>query len=620
MRPYQEEYLKLLKSVSESAGPDAGSMDPEKFIAAARDTVAENRRAVERGTRLLREELFPLLDDILSATDEELSDLMEFSGKLMNIRAQSDVWLHYRINLALMDYARHKNDRDMLIRELYLVAMSLYNMENMLSPNNIRLYSARMRMYFTEAASYFETEYDSITDPETKGYIHRSMGNIALSYEGTDPVRAKLKLEAVTRSIRILSDPDVRAKTPELPWDQYLYKSHQERTTLLAFLRNGQAGPDTYAKVLESAQIVEERQLKAARERGEPLQPRWQYAYLAAMYHSGSISIHELLDGIYALSRSRPESDLSDQGVFAFVSVPAVYMEYSKFMPGGKLPEGGELRIRRMTDRMLSWLIRAPAGEGNEYLMFCVRQVLYAYREVEGGIPFSELLLDVFAARHPVSYVRMWIASRVSGRLTAWVAERRPNELVGVCGTADSEEVKARKDELVEFATKAGQFYDAGMVHFFHLENSACRGLFEEEEDLMRLHAYFGYRLLNAHRSTAAYAEVARGHHRFYNDRGGYPVDFDLSSTRLRPMIGIVTAADELASSVEETASRYRPVRTFDKVTEELISGAGNKYAPFIRELLNDADSREELRLAIDDLRREAFLDMYRRREEMAKF
>ena len=619
MRAYQEEYLRLLKSVSENVGPDAGKMTPEEFVDASRKLVLQTRQAVERGTALLRQELFPLLDNILSATDEELSDLLEFAGKLMNNQAQSDVWLHYRIHLALMDYARHRNLQDMLIRELYFVGMSLYNMESMLKPGPIRLYSARMRMCFSEAASYFETEYYDTADSETRGDIHRSMGNIALGYDGTQPEIAKRKLEALTRSIRLLSDPDIRAKTPELPWDLYLYKSHQECTTMLNYLRSGHAGPDAFAKVLESAQTVQERQLRAARERGEPLQPRWQYAYLAAMYHSGSMTIEELLDGIYALTRSVPMDDLGGKGAFAYLSAPAYYMEYLKFMPGGKMPTGGELRIRRMTDRMLSWLIRAPSDENNEQLLFFAKQFLYAYREVEGGVSFFELLQDVFAARYPVGYVRMWITGKIAGRLAGWAVDDCPGELAGVCGTRDADGVRERREELLDFAMTAGRLYDTGMVHFFHLENSACRGLFEEEEELIRLHAHCGYELLGAHESTAAYADVAKGHHRYYNDKGGYPVDFDLSSTKVRPVIGIVAAADVLASTVEETASRYRPVREFDAAVEELIAGAGRKYAPFMAALLKKPGRREELKTAVEKLRSEAYLDMYRRRAAMAE-
>ena len=273
MEKYQEEYLELLKRAAKSTCPPAEEHSPDSFLEALSEANAASIEEIKRGTEILRENLFPLLDNILSASDEELESLNEFAGKLMSGVEQKDVGLHYRIHLALLSYARHSGLKEMLIRELYQTAMALYNLETMLSPNALRLFTVRMRVYFSEAASYFDSgDYDGITDAETRGYIHRSMGNIALSYDTSDPESAKEKLAAVTRSINILSDPDVRAKTPSLPWDVYLYKSHQERTSLLSFLRTGHANPDAFAQVLESAQIVQEHQLKQMRERGEMLQ------------------------------------------------------------------------------------------------------------------------------------------------------------------------------------------------------------------------------------------------------------------------------------------------------------------------------------------------------------
>ena len=154
VRSYQEEYLDLLRSVTEGAGPRVDEMDQEEFVRAVREANRAADRAVERGTRLLREGLFPVLDDILDASDEEVASLEEFAGRLTSGLEQRDIGLNYRIHLALVSYARHKGLRDMLIRELYLMGMSLFNLENMLSPNAVRLYSTRMRMCFAESASY----------------------------------------------------------------------------------------------------------------------------------------------------------------------------------------------------------------------------------------------------------------------------------------------------------------------------------------------------------------------------------------------------------------------------------------------------------------------------------
>lgn len=613
MREYQEEYLALLSRVGEKKEPSTDGLSPAEFEAKVRETNRASREAVRQGTELLRKNLFPVLDDILSSDKQEIDDLYEFAGKLMSGQRQLDVVLSYRIHQALASYARHRHLRDMLIRQLYLVGMSLYNMESMLTPVNVRVFSGRIRMCFFESASYFETEYDNIEDPETRGYIHRSMGNIALSYGNKPPESAERKLELIDRSLHVLTDPDVRKKTPSLPWDLYVYKSHQERTTLLSYLRSGRAGPKAFAQVLESAQIVQERQLKAARERQEPLQPRWQYAYMAAKYHSGAMLLPELLDGIYALSAASESDDYSANGMFAYLSAPALYMEYSKEIPQDKLTDRMLRQIERMTSRMLPWLVHAPVGAEDDQLLFYIRQVLYAYREIPTGTPFFEVAQDVLASRHPLSYMRMWIASRTLRELCGWAIDDCPSELVGALGTKSVEDVVFRRSELLDFAARAGRLYNMGMVHFFHMESFACRGQFEEEETLLRLHADFGAEMLSAHASTCQYADIARGHHRNFDERGGYPTDFSPRSSPLRGIIYLTAAADMIASATEETASRFGDVKSADEVFAELEEGAGTRYAPFVAGLLRCEERRKYIRGNLESWKQEACLHMYRR-------
>lgn len=618
MKQYQQEYLELLNSVYNITLPSAEDLDPESFIEAVSRAHAESSEAVRCGTALLRENLFPVLDDILSASEDEISSLYEFAGELMSGVDQKDVGLHYSIHLALLSYARHRGLRDMTVRELYLTGMSLYNLETMLSPNAVRLFTTRMRMYFTESASYFDTpEYGGITDPETRGYIHRSLGNIALSYDTSDPESAKAKLAAVTRSINILSDPDVRAKTPSLPWDTYLYKSHQERTSLLSFLRTGHAGPEAFAQVLESAQTVQSRQLRSARERGEMLQPRWQYAYMAARYHCGALILEEYLDALYSMSFSCKDDDFGTQSMFTHLSVPAIYIEYSKQLRGGSYANKVPLAVLSMIKRMMPWLVNAPNGESNEQMMFYIRQFLYTYTEYPGGMPFFEILQDVFAARNPVNYARMWVAGQTAKQLMRWAIEDCPQMLIGLIGCDSTGEVLRRSEELCEFAEKAGRLYDTGMVHFINLEASACRGLFQEEEEIIRLHAHCGAQLLGSHESTKLFADVARGHHCRYDGLGGYPLDFSPSESEVSAMIYLAAVTDAVVSSENEMSSRFHPQRSFEQACEDIEAESGREYAPFAAGLLKSENRRKTLAEELSRWKKEAYLDMYRRRAEI---
>ena len=619
MKPYQEEYIALLSTAAGIRSTCADTGDPDAFLASSHEANRSARDASAHGTRILREHLFPMLDDIMNISDEDADSLYEFAGKLMSGVEQKDVGLHYRIHSALLFRARRRGDRDALIRELYLVGMSLYNLETMLSPNPLRLYTTRMRMCFAEAASHFETDYDEITDPDTRGYIHRSMGNIALSYDTADVESAKERLAVTTRSIRILSDPDIRAKTPSLPWDTYLYKSHQERTTLLSFLRSGTATPEAFAQVLESAQIVEERQQKAFAERGGDPQPRWQYAYMAARYHCGAMLLPEFLEGLYSISFACGEDDYGPQSMFTHISAPALYMEYMKHLKNDRDIEKFSERIEPMTRRMCSWLAGAPSNESNEQLMFYIRQFVYTYRETEGGMTFFDLLCYIFASRHPAVYARMWITGRICMQLAEWILDDTPYELSELLGCTDADETVRRRCEITDFVLRAGMLHDAGMIHFINLDSTACRELFEEEAALIRLHTVCGHQLLRVHTSTKKYADIAFAHHMRYDGKNTLKDGTPLSSSPIRAAVWIVSAADVLAAAADETFSRYSPIIPFDEACDRIIAGSGRRYAPFVADVLRPKERRETLRRMLESWERDAFLDIYDRRESMPR-
>ncbi len=614
MRRYQEEYLALLGEFTDEPFPKESFTDLESFISYGVGAVREKRELVYKGTELLRTGLFPVLDNILSASPEEIKELEDFAGMAMSGPKRRDVGLNLRIHMALLSYARHRGDKAMLIKELYNVGMALHNIENMLQPTRIRLYRVRIRMCFSEAASYYESDFYDKADAETRGYIHRSMGNIVLTYDGSTTENALTKLRLSGRSIKILSDPDVRAKTPELPWDVYLYKSHQERTTLLSFLRSGRAGPDAFAQVLESAQTVQERQLQAARESGEPLQPRWQYAYMAAKYHCGAMLLSDLLDGLYALTTARGPMEYDSSGMFCHVSAPAYYMEYSKKTTDPRLEQITSVRVRRMTERMISWLRGAPRGSGDDQLTLYLLQFLYAYREMEGAMSFYELVQTVIACRNPTGFLRMYNSGSIARLITKWAVEDCPEKLVGLPGIMRPSDAIWNRDMLMDLAFRAGRVYDVGMLHFVKLEIGAPRGLFEEEEDILSLHTQCGASMLSLFASTRDCVDVANGHHLSYDEKSGFPLGFSAKQSSMRAMIYIVSASDALACTEEETAGRYRPGTSLEKAVEEIIRGAGTKYAPFIGELLEKPGRVEELRRGVAAFKREGFLEMYRRR------
>lgn len=606
MRPYQEEYLALQTRAFETA-PSLWTEGPQGFRARQRDAALKLREIRQKGTALLRERLFPALDAIHTATADELADLEAFAAALTDLRGSPDAALSYRIHLALLSYARHWKKRDMTIRELYQTGMDLYRLQNFIGSNQWP-YGVETRLYFAQCAAFFETDYEDITDPETRGFIHRAMSNIAISIDSSHPAGAARKLAAIDRSLRLLNDPDIRAMTPSLPWDLYVYKSHQERTTLLSFLRSGQADADAFAQVLESAQLIEQRQQRQAAERGEALHPRWRYAYLAARYHCGALSLQELLEGLYALSAACDEEDYSDRSVFCHVSAPAYYVNYARDLRDPRLQARAADRQDIMTRRMFRWVSHFPPEAADRGLSFSLLQFLTAYRERPGCMGYARLVENIFAVCQPARYVRSRLVERIARVLYLWAVEDCPEQLHGL---------PVSPWEAAEFTAQAGFLCDLGMLFFAAVDGPLCRGIFPEEEELLRLHSVYGAGLLADRASTALFADVARGHHCRCDGRGGYPRDFSPEDSPVRPVIWLVAVADALAGADGDMDTRYFPAVPFDRAVEEILAQSGGRYAPFAAALLRAPERREQLRNDLRVWREEAYADLFTRRSRL---
>ena len=229
MKEYQLSYIENLKQVillSDTAS-DLG-LDAEHFLHARQEKRGRIRVLVEENTVLLRKHLFPLLDDITTASAEDIAALEEFANALMP--NNQDVPLAYAIHNALIVYARHYRLRDMLIRELYNTAMTLFHLNSLIEVTDPHRYRWKMQMLFGEAAAYIKN-YDEIEDPEIRGYIHRSMGNLALGYNTGTLENGEKKMQILRRSLQILTDPVYQQKTPSLPAPRSPARSWNPRST-----------------------------------------------------------------------------------------------------------------------------------------------------------------------------------------------------------------------------------------------------------------------------------------------------------------------------------------------------------------------------------------------------
>lgn len=604
MRQYQEQYIENTRRVKELLGDHMQEVPAEKLYERKLEEHLEIRQRREESMHILRKQLIPLLDDILNADPEEISALGEFADALM--KGQLDTGLQYQVCSALIAYARMKGDRDLLIKELYMAGMAAFNFQKIPGQAVADRFRWKLSMLFGEAAGFIRY-YDEIESTETRGYIHRSMANMALAYVGTDPKVCIKKMDVIRRSMQILNDPVYHKKTPELPWDLFLYKSHQERTSLLSFLRSEEATVQDIREVMESAQFVYDRQVKNAREKGISLEPQWVYAYYAASYHGGIHTLEEFLQNLETVYTSVSITDYSQQGMYGNVFIPAVYtvyMEKDEQMRRKKKPV-----ILTMYRRLVQYVRQVPGSRLNDALFFYIRCSLDTYIEYPGEYSFRDFLEEMVACRQPETYVHSLMTAKIAQIIFQRTMEREPERLLGAKGCETVEELFIRLEELDRFLYDCCILHDIGKMKLLDVYEVRHREWIAEEEELHHQHPILGRNMLQKHPSTRDLAAAALGHHRWYDGQGGYPEEYRREETVNAALIDILSVADYIDRRSSVISAYPGKTASLEEIFEEIRQKSGSVFAPYFVETALELHG--EIRDILQKNRAEAYRSAY---------
>ena len=360
MQPYQEEYISNLKDIhiltarKRLAGCSFATY--QEALAQDRQQVKEK---IERNMYLLREELFPLLDNLLDANAEQLEELYSFANELLSGRNELDGGLFCQIHKALLSRARLSKDRNTIIRELYWLGMGLHNMCGKmvgLDYAKSEKYMSQMRLCFAEAAAYLKY-FDEIDDNETRGYIFRSRANTSLGQFKS----ASEKIRRVRQTLQILQDEGYQEKAPELPWERYIYMTHQQMSSSISYSRENDMTSQDVADIMESAHIVYERQIADAKERNATLPVKSAFSCFATEYYCGLSVLEELLANMETLMDAADSTDFSSESMYGIISLPAFYSQYLREYP--EYLAGREEYLEGLYQRVLDYVDRQDLEE-----------------------------------------------------------------------------------------------------------------------------------------------------------------------------------------------------------------------------------------------------------------
>lgn len=581
-------------------------MTEEQSLQAIHNNATQLYEIHQENNQILKEILFTKKADLLTA--KEASQLSELAKVLFHFNRSLDTGIAYRIHQLLYAYAKYHEDIDLMIEELYYQGITLFYLNVKEDSQDVSLFRDQIGEYFRMGAAYLE-QYEELENYHTRSYILRCLGNVKYglySSQNDELAYWRAYEECFNRAMAVFGSEHYRQMDPEVPWDNFAYTMHYDRTKFLSSLRT-KNDPDMVRGVMESAEHVYRHQEQIAKTKDRGVGARTMYVYMAAKYHMGLVTVQELLETMFELCESADIHDFSSDNIWTLLSTPEYLLRYAEELPEEE-HRAIQSRLEHAMDKQKEYLFLIPQ---NEYGMQVSRSVqniaVYLARK---DLMFSHRLLEYILAFHPPTFVHSRMVALLTRRFCAQLVKVNPELLSGTFGLDEVDESSGNMEKLLELAYEGGLYHDLGKCMLLNYVGCYSRNLLDEEFTCIKMHPAFGRKLLEAFEMEDM-AEIAYYHHRSYDGKGGYPSANKVCPVRVRWIADIVTVVDALDAGTDNVGRCYAAAKDYERLVGELQAGKGTRYDPEIVKLLDDPVFYAETRRFIDENRRRVYLEVY---------
>ena len=609
MQPYQSEYILNLKAIiALTERKMASGYSYEEYHTLLLDEREQIKKKVKHNIDLLRENLFPLFDNLFDAKEEEIKDLEEFAKVLLDGKNELDGGLFCQIHQALLNRARLLKNRNNIIQELYWLGIGRFYMCNKMVGLDLAYtesYMSQMRLCFAEAAAYLKY-YDEIEDTQTRGYILRSRANTALGHFKS----ASDKIRLTRQTLQILHDKGYQEKEPTLPWEKYIYMTHQQMASSISYNRENDMTSQDVADIMESAHIVYQRQIQEAKSRNEAPPIKSAFSCKTIEYYCGLCSLEELLAKMELLMDQVDISDFSVDNMYGILSLPAFYCQYLREYP--EQLNGRQEYLEKLYKKVIIYVETFPEKTTNERIFFFLRQLSSTFLETEHSVSYGKFQQKLLLCFAPDIYVHSHVVGRAAAALCEIIIDEEPSFFDDMEHIRQIQDIEEKRQKVINYAMECGVFHDIGKINFMSLYSHTGRQWFEEEYEMAHLHTVVGSSRLSACKSTQHYAAAALGHHSWYDGSHGYPESYKRLESPYRQMVDVIGLVDWMDNKMNTTWLYGGTERTYEEAVRDAVALEGKRFSPLLTARLRDKRVVEILRRAFEEGCKEAYWTLYR--------
>ncbi len=267
--------------------------------------------------------------------------------------------------------------------------------------------------------------------------------------------------------------------------------------------------------------------------------------------------------------------------------------------------------VRDIYRNICAYLFHMPNTSSMSFSMEWVSIIIQHFIDLPGGVHFEDFILQCMAALHPPTYIHSKMVAQLTECLTRHLIIMKPELFLGIMGCDSIFDVAGKKDSIIAYAYHAAVCHDFGKINIIDTIFVYGRKLLDFEFNIIKSHPTIGARFLAAHESTKEYADVAAGHHRWYDDSRGYPEDFKTWDSPYKTIIDIVQCADCMDAATDTVGRSYNRGKTLYDFLEELRADSGKRYAPWLLEVFDRPEVRRDVEFLLTKGRDKNYLDTY---------
>ena len=564
--------------------------------------------------KILELTLYPMLEDERSYDPETAASLRMFCNELLNGQDLSDYdqSLVYLISRRLLKDAREKQDSAELIRQLDIHISSCYEM--MHQAKRMKTAAELIKRYREEGLDaakeiwgFLDKEKFAALDNDCKELVLINSRYAVFMYE-TDlsPEANEIFISRLKEAFYLSKDSFYREQAPEYDWDYHQLRSLEY---IGQATECGNPRGITKEQGLEIVDLLEE--LRAIwgqnPEKNSETLPEASVRLLIIRnrYRAGLVSLTEYRKELLYIFYTWRRFDYDFDSVIPNIQVPAEYV--ISFEGQSELSETDMKNLDSVYQWVIAYVFKASNAGAYSLMLEYFSELVYHFVEIPGKTDFLKMGLYSMAAIHPPTYVHSMLVGKLSLCLCKHMLRLKPKAFIGVCGCKKESDVEWKESQIQKFCYNAAICHDFGKIPMIDTIFVYGRKLLDHEFELLKHHPGVGAVLLESHESTKDYADVAKGHHKWYDNSKGYPGDFDTSSSTYKTIIDIVAVADCLDAATDSVGRSYAEGKRPSDIIREIQGGAGTRYSPVIAECLNDEKLRLEIVHILEHVRGENY-------------